>query len=411
MKNSILILFLCLCYLGSHSQIDNQIVIGKIDSINSKILNEQRKVWVYVPDENTGSIYLKKKYPVVYLLDGDAHFYSVVGMIHQLSSINGNTMTPKMIVVGIINTNRTKDLTPTKAEFDPPFIDRTMVANSGGGDKFISFIEKELIPKIDSEYPTEPYRMFIGHSFGGLTVMNTLVHKPQLFNSYVAIDPSMSWSNQSLLKEIKGTSFDAKYRNKALFLGIANTMDKGMDTLSVQQDTSKMTAHIRSNLELNAYLKGHTQSQLSFKGNYYKDDTHGSVPLIATYDALRFIFNFYQLELGMDDFMNPDSDLLGKVISHYKEVSKVLGSVAKPDEDFVNGLGYEFLGMGQHDKAEAFFKLNVKNYPESFNVYDSLGDFYVDKGEKDNAIESYKKSIALNKNSYSKDKLEALEKE
>lgn len=411
MKNSTFSLLLCLCCLVNYAQKDNQIVIGKIDTIHSKILNEQRQVWVYVPDEDAGSFYLKKNYPVVYLLDGDAHFYSVVGMIQQLSSVNGNTITPKMIVVGITNTNRTRDLTPTKAEFEPPFIDSMMVANSGGGDKFISFIEKELIPKINSEYPTLPYRMFIGHSFGGLTVMNTLVHKPYLFNSYIAIDPSMSWSNQQLLKELKGTSLDSKYSNKSLFLGIANTMDKGMDTLRVQQDTSKMTSHIRSNLELNAFLKGKAQNQLSYKGKYYKDDTHGSVPLIATYDAFRFIFNFYQLELGMDDFMNPDSGILEKVINHYKEVSKVLGSDAKPEEDFVNGLGYQFMGMGQFNKAEAFFKLNVTNYPKSFNVYDSLGDCYAASGAKEKAIESYKKSIAINKDSFSKEKLEALLKE
>ena len=411
MKNATLTLFLCLCYLGSFAQLDNQIVIGKIDSIDSKILNEQRKVWVYVPDAHTNSIYLKKNYPVIYLLDGDSHFYSVVGMIQQLSSVNGNTIVPKMIVVGITNTNRTRDLTPTKAELDPPFTDSMMVANSGGGAKFLSFIENELIPKIDAEYPTEPYRMFIGHSFGGLTVMNTLVHKPHLFNSYVSIDPSMAWSNQRLLKEIKSTSFDSKYRDKALFLGIANTMEKGMDTLSVQQDTTKMNTHIRSILEVNNYLKNNTKSQLSYKGHYYKDDSHGSVPLITTYDALRFIFDFYQLELGMDDFMNPDSNLLEKVVNHYKKVSKTFGSDAKPEEDFVNGLGYEFLGMGQYDKAEAFFKLNITNYPESFNVYDSLGDFYAAKGENVKAIENYKKSISLNKDSFSKPKLEALEKE
>ena len=157
-------------------------------------------MWVDFLRGNTGGVISKKNYLVVYLLDGDAHFSSVVGMIQQLSSVNGNTLVPKMIVVGIPNTNRTRDLTPTKAQLDPPFMDSTMVANTGGGEKFISFIEKELIPKIDSEYPTEPYRAFIGHSFGGLTVMHTLVHKPEMFNAYVAIDPSMSWDNQKLLQ-------------------------------------------------------------------------------------------------------------------------------------------------------------------------------------------------------------------
>ena len=411
MKNSLIIILISCCYFGIKAQTNNHIIIGKIDSIESKLLNEQRKVWVYVPEDNDDGIFLKKKYPVVYLLDGDAHFYSVVGMIQQLSSVNGNTICPKMIVVGIPNTNRTRDLSPTKGNLDSPFADSSMVASSGGGENFLAFLEQELIPKIDATYPTEPYRMFIGHSLGGLMVMHTLLHKPELFNAYVSIDPSMWWNDQKLLKDIQRTPLGAKYKNKALFLGIANTMDEGMDTLRVQKEKSPETAHIRSILELNSYLKSASSTHLKYKGNYYEEDTHGSVPLIAEYDALRFIFDFYQLKLGIQDYLNPESDILNKVIDHYTGLSEAFGREIKPEEAFVNGLGYQFLSMNQLEKSEQFFKLNVANYPESFNVYDSLGDFYSAKGAKEKAIKNYKKSLSLNKESFSKDKLEALEKE
>jgi tetratricopeptide (TPR) repeat protein len=107
--------------------------------------------------------------------------------------------------------------------------------------------------------------------------------------------------------------------------------------------------------------------------------------------------------------MNPESDVVNKVLNHYKKLSTVFGLEMKPDEQFVNGLGYQFLQMGQFEVSEQFFKLNVTNFPESFNVYDSIGDYYVAKGDKDNAIESFKKALALNKNAtFSKDKLEAL---
>ena len=107
----------------------NKINFGVIDSIFSKTLNEQRKIWVYVPNNGNASASSKTKYPVLYLLDGDAHFYSVAGLIHQLSTINGNTLCPEMIIVGIPNTDRTRDLTPThvtKVFGDTTFsIDRT----------------------------------------------------------------------------------------------------------------------------------------------------------------------------------------------------------------------------------------------------------------------------------------------
>jgi predicted alpha/beta superfamily hydrolase len=182
----------------------NQIVIGSKDTIYSKILNEQRKIWIYVPSSPSDTVFFKQsyRYPVIYLLDGDLHFSSVVGMIQQLSSVNGNTICPEMIVVGIPNTDRTRDLTPTHIDSYLE-LDSTFCKNSGGGRKFISFIEKELMPHIDSLYPTAPYRIFIGHSFGGLTVMNTLIHHTNLFNAYIAIEPSMWWDNQKLLNEAK----------------------------------------------------------------------------------------------------------------------------------------------------------------------------------------------------------------
>lgn len=398
MKKISFIYFLCVCFNPMNGQSSNDIIIGKSDYVNSEILNEQRKLLVYVPKSNP---YEKYTYPVVYLLDGDAHFYSVVGMIRQLSSVNGNTICPKMIVVGISNTHRTRDLTPSKGESE----------NSGGGDNFILFVEKELIPHIDKNYPTKAYRTFIGHSLGGLTVMNTLLNKPDLFNAYVAIDPSMWWDNRKLLNKIKTTSFNERYDNKTLFLGIANTMPKDMDTISVKKDTTIATRQIRAILELNSYLNNDTHKKLSFKGKYYEDDDHGSVPLIAEYDALRFIFNFYRFKLTEQDYINQEIDILGKVENYYKRLSKGFGIDLKPDEYYVNDMGSALLRKKQFQKAEQFFKFNIKNYPKSANVYEAMGNFYLSTGIKEKAIEYYKKAILLNNDSYLKDKLAELEKE
>src|SRR5688572_23876625 len=202
---------------------ESKIELGTIDNIRSKTLNEDRKIWIYVPNSGQQDIYAKARYPVVYLLDGDAHFYSVVGMIQQLSSVNGNTLCPEMIVVGITNTDRMRDLTPTHIAADPMLKDSNSYKTSGGGEKFISFLETELIPYIDSAYPTLPYRTFIGHSLGGLTVMNALMNHSKLFNSYIAIDPSMWWDKGNLLNQVTSKLSAEKQSGKSLFLGIANT--------------------------------------------------------------------------------------------------------------------------------------------------------------------------------------------
>ena len=381
---------------------DNQkIVIGKTDSIQSKILGEKRKIWVHLPDG------ANQKYPVVYLLDGDGHFSSVVGMIQQLSTTNGNMMCPKMIVVGINNTNRMRDLTPSRVSSDP-LMDSTMTKTTGGGENFTEFIEKELFPYIDSIYPSAPYRILIGHSLGGLMVINTLINHPNLFNSYVAIDPSMWWDDGKLLKQTQKELAKKKWDGKNLFLGIANTMDEGMDIKTVQKDTSAYTRHIRSILTLQAAFEKNNKNGLIYKGKYYPDDTHGSAPLITEYDALRFFFDFYPLKVTDKDYVDSIGTIAEKYQNQFAEISRKMGYQIKPNEDEINYMGYHFLGKKMYKTANRFFKLNVDNYPENPNVYDSYGDYFIAIGDKPNAIIQLKKALSILENEVIRKKLMAL---
>jgi len=409
MKNLILFLtfYLPATFTFSQGKVEKEnIVIGKIDSVQSNILGEKRKIWVHVPD---GAANSKERFPVVYLLDGDGHFSSVVGMIQQLSTINGNTMCPKMIVVGIPNTDRTRDLTPTHIDADPPFMDSTFSKTSGGGENFIAFMEKELMPHIDAKYPTATYKMLIGHSFGGLAVMQTFVHHNDLFNSYICIDPSMWWDKEKLLNQAQKVLLEKKFEGKSLYLGIANTLEDGMDIKKVQKDTSQETKHIRSILKLQAAFERNKLNGLNYRGKYYPDDTHGSVPLIAEYDALRFFFDFFPLKFTMMDFTDSTGALADKYQNHFARLSERMGYQIKPDEGEINYMGYDFLGRKMYKTAERLFKLNVENYPESYNVYDSYGDYFMAVKDKKNAILQFKKALSIKENEGSRKKLTELE--
>ncbi len=395
---TLLFAFAILCSFSLHAQNNsNKIVIGTIDTIHSNFLGEERTIWIHVPNsQEENSVFSQERYPVVYLMDGDAHFYSVVGMIQQLSEVNGNTVCPQMIVVGITNTDRTRDLTPTHVHASP-YVDSNFVKTSGGGEKFTSFIEKELIPYIDSAYPTAPYRMLIGHSLGGLMVVNTLINHTDLFNAYLAIDPSLWWDNQKLLKQAETVLQQKKFDNKTLFLAIANTMNPGMDTTRVISDTTGNTLHIRSILEFAKTLNANPSNGLKWNYKYYNNDTHGSVPLIAEYDALHFMFDYYSMPFMskiFDTSFSADS-AMALLKQHFNEVSKEMNYKVLPPEQMVNGLGYACLQNSMQDKAYAFFKLNIDNYPQSFNVYDSMGDYYATKKDKDNAIAYYSKALSI----------------
>ena len=89
--------------------------IGTVDSVFSATLDEQRPYLVYTPPSYSDTTTTPQHYPVLYLLDGNSHFHSVSGLIQILSTgINAAYAIPEMIVVAIPNTNRGRDMTPTR---------------------------------------------------------------------------------------------------------------------------------------------------------------------------------------------------------------------------------------------------------------------------------------------------------
>jgi predicted alpha/beta superfamily hydrolase len=395
--------------LINYAQTDNKIVIGKVDSVYSTILKEQRKVWVYTPNMKSGAQNPGQRYPVLYLLDGDGHFESVAGMIQQLSQVNGNTIVPEMIIVGIPNTDRTRDLTPTHIISDPPMMDSNSSKNTGGGENFTAFIEKELFPHIDSIYPTQPFRVLIGHSFGGLTVMNIITNHTKLFNAYIAIDPSMWFGKEQFLKATQQKLATQKYNGTSLYVGIANTMPDGMTVEKMKKDTSLDTRHIRSIFAMDKFIKDNPGNGLKYASKYYGDDDHGSVPLISEYDGLRFIFSWYRFKFSRADFMEPGTEIVQKMKQHYQTISKEFGFKVSPPEMEINGLGYNALSLKQYAKAAALFELNIENYPESGNVYDSYADVLIAQKDTIKAIANYKKAFSITKSEETKQKLDQLQ--
>lgn len=329
---------------------DGKVTIGTVDSVKSAVLNETRRFLVSVPASYRDTSYLPRRYPVLYLLDGDAHFHSVTGLLQILGGgINGTFVVPEMIVVAIPNTDRTRDLTPINAEKGADGKPVPFFKTSGGNPAFFKFIETELIPKIESDYRTAPYRLLIGHSFGGITAINALYTIPQTFNSYIAIDPSLWFADQYLLKKAKDVVSRPGLAGRTLFVGQANT---------INPDDTTANLHHGSIEQFNSILATYNRSGLRYAYKYYPDDDHGSVPLIAEYDALRFIFAPYRLQLmrALDD---PKY-----LAEHFQAVSTALGYQVAPPEAMVDLLA-QFAMTRDTSKAVSLYRLNAANYPTS----------------------------------------------
>ena len=361
--------------------------LGFADGIKSAVLNEQRPLLIYTPySDKKIRANTTQNYPVIYVLDGESNFRSVAITVERLAEMG---LCPASIVVGIPNTNRNRDLTPTSVSNNTDG-----VTASGGGEKFLSFIEKELIPHIDSNYPTAPYKLFIGHSLGGLMVMQAMVHHKDLFNVYIAIDAAIWWDNHKILEEAKAAIEKDSYEKRTLFLAIANRMERGVDTIAVQADTSEQTELIRYNLNLIHHLKRHPENGLRFKYAYYEHDNHGSVPFIATYDAIRFVFDYYAFP-RYAEYQVTNPNLPNVILDHYRKITEQLGYQVLPDASLVNNLGYYALMTKRFDVAGQLFALNVRNYPLDANLHDSYGDYYMAIGDKKNAISCFNRALSI----------------
>jgi len=409
MKRVFLFLF-CLISSAVNAQevAGTTIVLGHTDSIQSKILNEKRTFWVHLPAGASNPNNAGLRYPVVYVLDGPEHFASVSGIIQYLSEANGNMICPDMIVVGINNTDRTRDLTPTNSHLDYENKPTGSFKTSGGGEKFTSFIEKELMPYIESKYPAAPFRILIGHSFGGLTAVNILINHTELFNAYSIIDPSMWWDNNKLLKQAHDVLSQKSFAGRSVFMGIANTMPPGDDTAHAHHDTSAKTNHIRSILNLADEFKRNPNNGLTFAYKYYNDDNHSSSPLIAEYDAFRFLFSYYKLPKEIDDALYDAAakiDVATVIEGHYTDVSKRMGYKLLPPRTILDAMGHDFLEVNLYDRALAVFTLNSRYYPGSAGVYVAMGDYYVIKKDKEKAVEFYRKALKLKDDPATRDKM------
>jgi predicted alpha/beta superfamily hydrolase len=236
--------------------------------IYSEILQEQRTFHISLPDSYDASA--AKRYPVMILLDGYNHFKLTSGIIHFMSANRvGNNMAPEMILVAIDNVDRERDFTVTKIKTVRP---NTM----GGGQNFLDFIEKELIPYIDNTYRTEAYRILTGHSLGGLLAVNAYANNTSIFDAFISIDPSIWWNEQMMIEKVNAIPTSSFH--KKLYLTTAN-----QGAANVERNKKRHDALYR-------LLTARSEDPQNIRIHYFEHEDHRSVPLKAIYEGLRFIY-------------------------------------------------------------------------------------------------------------------------
>lgn len=279
-----LFIILTFCATPAFSQItkSNQadsskpFILGVIEQIQSKQLNEKRILNIYLPEgyNNNDTI----KYPVVYLLDGsaDEDFIHVVGL-YQFNNFSWINRVPKSIVVGIATVNRLRDFTyPTTIEEE-----KKKFPTAGHSDHFIGFIEKELQPFIEKEFKTNSSKTIIGQSLGGLLATEILLKKPTLFSKYIIVSPSLWWDNGSLLNQ-QSVMLEKNFSQPTgIYIGV------GKEGL-----TPTKIPHV---MEVDANLLAEKLSNTKSKAvkvyfDYLPNEDHATIMHQAVFNALRLLY-------------------------------------------------------------------------------------------------------------------------
>ena len=343
------------------------IILGETETIDSRILGEERTLMVSLPPGYEGG---ETTYPVVYLLDARTRFLHTVGTLEALARIGH---IPQMITVGITNTDRTRDLTPPWTHENPPE-DRTQVIEAGGGaDNFLRFLRDELIPHVEGSYRTAPYRILVGHSFGGLFAVHALVTEPGLFNATLAISPSLWWDEGRTVKQAQ-TLFEAQPELRAqLYLTLAG---EGGEMLAEFQNMETL-------------LRYRAPGGLRWQAHVLDGEDHGSIPIPSVHAGLRAFFPRWQVP----PFARQGG--LEAIDRHYASLTGDYGYAIQTPEALINNLGYQALGSQEMDRAVEIFRTNVERYPASANVYDSLGEALEAAGELKEARKLYSKACDL----------------
>jgi predicted alpha/beta superfamily hydrolase len=208
-------------------------------TIASRAVAEPRPINVHLPAGYRASD--TTRYPVLYMPDGGMH-EDLPHVAKTVDSLAALGKIRPVIIVGIPNTERRRDLTgATRSKADSAIAPRV-----GGSNAFRRFIAEELIPEVDRRYRTTPERAIIGESLAGLFIVETFLLTPQLFDHYVALDPSLWWDSGSLTASA-GTrlaAFDGRARS--LYLASSNVPDISAPTATVADLVGRSGRRIRS---------------------------------------------------------------------------------------------------------------------------------------------------------------------
>jgi predicted alpha/beta superfamily hydrolase len=388
---SMLICFFCIKSHAQYTAKDN--VVGSLVSIQSKFLNDEREVQIFLPDSYADS---ETNYPVLYVLDGQRYFLHAVSL--QKSFVEFK-QTPDFIIVGISK--------------KPSDRNRNFSVNS---KKYLNFIENEVVNYVDTQFRTSEQRMMFGWAYGGGFVVETMTTKPDLFDVYIAASPFP-------LKE-RLSSIDS-------LLKVNSNFDK---LLYVTSGTNEGTVKEGTN-ELNILLKNKAPNSMNWIFRELEGEEHRSTPFTTLYHGIAKAYEYYpELQFNsladfhaagglkhVYDYHQKRAVQFGfsNQLSDWTMFSLVRNAMRADNYNEFDALVNEFEGTQfmsrlrvnracsiaafysenkQYTKAIELFNLLAEKHPNAAGPLNGLGDIFTKMEDQTKARMYYKKANELSEN-------------
>lgn len=343
----------------------SEVVLGRRYLVRSELLDETRELLVYTPRSYEFS---SKAYPVLFVLDGESNFVQSAATVDYLSSNAG--LIPEMIVVGIANTDRPRDLTPHADAGHAIF---STFPTAGHADRFIQSLEFELIPWVSSQFRTENFRILTGHSYGGLFSLYASYSRPGLFQAYVAVSPAIYWNNRETLNSVVESCHRVGISGQ-LFIGWGNAepaiRNPSMELVRQLVGCAGADGRMRF-VELSADHSGTAQPGL--------------------YQGLSSIFRGYRMALP--EYVGGSPPSLDAVVRNYAILSGRLGFVIDPTVSALNAAAMELIDRGEYDQAFMVLRANVNREPNNPYTLLQLGRALERVGCNREALLQYHKAL------------------
>ena len=331
----------------------------RVETLASAKLGEPREFWVSLPDEYPTS---GKKYPVLYMMDGDMNFNSgVIGGVRQAAWLGE---IPEFIIVGIKNTNRSKDIFPEEVTYPDGSKD------GGRANQYLDFVREELIPRVAKTYRTTDYRILYGTSNTGFTAVHALFRNPDLADAYIAASatlnvPSFRSAREKLIADFKGGK-----RHLVLVMG-----EHDLPTVVSLNGALKETIGMKAPAGLTCRLR------------VIENGEH--VPPDALVEGLRVLFQGWKITRPLTE--SSFAEIRAQVDGRLEK----FGVPGKIDDDALKGLGNSLLGEKKFAMALEVLEYRAASYPQSADAQIGLGDAYRQSGNLDKARECYKCALVI----------------